>query len=731
MGHLLRAALAALAIAGFGLAEKAAAAPRAEDLVKVELVAEPSAIVPGRPFTVGVKLTTVPHWHTYWRNPGDSGLATEVKWTLPDGLSAGEIGWPVPERIPVSHLVNFGYEGETVLLTEITPPKDLAPGRPLTLKANVSYLVCEKECIPGEASVSALMPVAGPGEDGRPDAADKALFDAARGKLPAPSPWSARTEATGDRLRFSVEAPGLKPDGIRSAYLFPYDETTVEHAAPQTLAMTPAGFTLDLKRSNLAQGAAAPLGGVLVIEEALDSGVTRHALAIGEPPKAGVPGSATAAAAPASPRPAAEPVTLAAALQAALLAFLGGLILNLMPCVFPVLSIKVLSLVEHSGYGPALVRLNGLCYTAGVIASFLALAGLLLAIRAGGAEIGWGFQLQSPAVVTALAFLLFAMGLSLSGVVELGTSVAAAGQRLDTRSGLPGSFLTGVLATVVATPCTAPFMGAAIGFAMTAPAAVALAVFFALGLGLAIPFLLLTLWPGLAARLPRAGAWMETLKQFLAFPIYATVAWLLFILSQEVGPTGLFLALIGLVVVGFAAWALRLGSQRDGGGRRAWQAGAVAAMLALVGLGVAIDRDGQGTGTQAASAVGASYEPFTQARLDALRVAGRPVFVNMTAAWCITCLVNERTALGAEAVQEAFRSRKVAYLKGDWTNRNPEITRLLEQHGRSGVPLYVFYPSAGTPVVLPQILTQATVIDSLAAAAPSRRAEAQSSTSKE
>ncbi len=736
MRRLLSAAFLVLSLgAAVGAAQ---AAPRGEDLVKAELLAEPSAVKLGEPFTVGVKLTMAPHWHTYWRNPGDSGLATEIKWTLPDGAKAGPIQWPVPERIPVSHLVNYGYEGETVLLTEITPPANLSPGGPITLKADVSYLVCERECIPGEASLSILLPVAGASEDGKPEPADKALFDAARAKLPTPSPWTAKTEAGGDTLRFVVDVPGLKPDSIRSAYLFPFDETSVEHASPQVLVAKADGFTLEIKRSSLSQGEPAPLGGVLVVEEALETGVTRHAVEIGAPVKA--PASGAAAVAPST---AAGPgggtrqpadISLAGIAQAALLAFLGGIILNLMPCVFPVLSIKVLSLVKHSGYGPALVRLNGLAYTAGVVASFLLLAGILLAVRAGGAEVGWGFQLQSPAVVTALAFLLFAMGLSLSGVVELGTSLAGFGQRHDNRTGLPGSFLTGILATIVATPCTAPFMGTAIGFAMTAPAPVALAVFAALGLGLALPFLLLTFWPGLARHLPRPGRWMETLKQFLAFPIYATVAWLLFVLSQEVGPTGLFAALIGLVAVGFGAWALRLGSLREGWSRRAWQGGALAAILILVGLGVAIDRDRVGeavAATASTAAAGEAWQPFTQARLDQLRAEGRPVFVNMTAAWCITCLVNERTALSTEAVQDAFRSRQVVYLKGDWTNRNPEITRLLEAHGRSGVPLYVFYPPAGEPVVLPQILTQATVIESLGASAPSKRADVQNPTTKE
>jgi thiol:disulfide interchange protein DsbD len=324
------------------------------------------------------------------------------------------------------------------------------------------------------------------------------------------------------------------------------------------------------------------------------------------------------------------------------------------------------------------------------------------------------------------------MGLSLSGVVEYGRSLAGVGQRFASPSGLPGSFLTGVLATVVATPCTAPFMGTAIGFAIAAPAAVALTIFAALGLGLALPFLLLTFWPRLVRHLPRPGAWMVTLKQVLAFPLYATVAWLIFVLSQEVGPTGLFAALIGLVAVGFAAWALRVSAMNEGLGRRVWQGGAVAALLVLLVLGLAINRDRlQGGGVATAAAAGQPWEPFTQAKLDRLRAEGRPVFVNMTAAWCITCLVNERTALSSDTVQEAFRSGRVAYLKGDWTNRNPEITRLLERHGRSGVPLYVLYPAAGEAVVLPQILTQATVIEALAAASPSRRAEAPNSTTRQ
>ncbi|MBK3422656.1 protein-disulfide reductase DsbD family protein, partial [Methylobacterium ajmalii] len=428
---------------------------------------------------------------------------------------------------------------------------------------------------------------------------------------------------------------------------------------------------------------------------------------------------APAAAAPASPIPAA-PATGAGEAeglwQAALLAFLGGLLLNLMPCVFPVLSIKVLSLVRHSGESPGRVRLHGLAYAAGVLATFLGLSSVLIALRAGGAQIGWGFQLQSPLVVAGLAYGLLAMGLSLSGVWHLGGRAAALGDGLTRRAGLEGSFFTGVLATVVATPCTAPFMGAAVGYGLTQGAGVALAVFAALGLGLALPFALLAAWPALLRRLPRPGAWMETLKGLLAFPLYLTVAWLVWVLSQQVGPTGLMAGLTGLVLVGFGAWAIERGREAGDVGRRGAQVAArVAAILALLGLAglmAVLDRDRAGP-VAMASADG--VEPFSQARLDGLLAAHRPVFVNMTAAWCITCQVNDRATLRADAVQAAFKARDVAQLKGDWTNQNPEITRVLEANGRSGVPLYLLYDGRGGVAVLPQILTESIVRDALAA----------------
>ncbi|SFU62855.1 thiol:disulfide interchange protein DsbD [Methylobacterium sp. 174MFSha1.1] len=679
------------------------------DLVRAELVTQESAVAPGATLTAGLRLTMKPGWHVYWRNPGDSGLPPEIAWSLPAGFSAGAIAWPAPERIPVGDLMNFGYEGEVLLTVPVTAPETLGSG-PVPLRAKVSYLVCERECVPGEASLSTSLPVAPAGTSPRPDPRHAALFAQGRERLPVPAPWPVRMVQDGATPVLTVDAPELK---ARDVAFFPYSETALEHAAEQVATSDATGLHLRLQRSSqAAPDAPAPRAdGVLTFTEETGSGPVRRAYALGDATPA------PASAAPATPV-AAAPVTAAAPAeaeglwQAALLAFLGGLLLNLMPCVFPVLSIKVLSLVRHSGESPGRVRLHGLAYAVGVLATFLGLAGLLIALRAGGAQIGWGFQLQSPLVVAGLAYGLFAMGLSLSGVWHLGGRAAALGDGLTRRAGLAGSFFTGVLATVVATPCTAPFMGAAVGYGLTQGAAVALTVFAALGLGLALPFALLAAWPALLRRLPRPGAWMETLKGLLAFPLYLTVAWLTWVLSQQVGPAGLMAGLTGLVLVGFCAWLSARTATAAGLARRVGLAALMLGLLGLAGLLVALDRDRAGP---AAVASADGIEPFTQARLDALLAERRPVFVNMTAAWCITCQVNDRATLRAASVREAFKAHDVAQLKGDWTNQNPEITRVLEANGRSGVPLYLLYDGRGGVAVLPQILTEATVRDALAA----------------
>ena len=688
----------------------ARAAPPMSELVQAELIAESTAVAPGQPFWVGVRLRIKQHWHVYWRNPGDSGEAVAIDWTLPPGFAADPIVWPTPRRIPVAHLMNFGYERETTLLTRIVPPSTIAAGTPLNLEAHVTWLVCEKECIPGETRLSLALPVAGPGASPSLDPLTRATFDAARASLPQSSLWPARMDVGPEWLTLNVTARGLKADAIRSAFFFPYAETLVQHAAPQQLLVTADGLTLRLQRSALSTTPPTDAGGVLVIEEALGTTTARQAFALASVGivQATAPAHATA--------------SLAAILQAAVLALLGGIILNLMPCVFPVLSIKVLGLIELSGGSQPDVRRHGLAYTAGVLAAFAALGAALLGLRAAGTEVGWGFQLQSPVTVALLAYVLFAMGLSLSGVFYLGSSLQGIGARLTRHSGLAGSFSTGVLAAVVATPCTAPFMATAVGFALTQPAVVALTVILALGLGLALPFLLLTLAPHLIARLPRPGAWMETLKQLLAFPVYATVAWLVWVLTQQVGPAGLLAALIGFVLIGLAAWSFDFAQTAAPWARRLALGTVAASLVGTAVVVVGLDRAGPGATPQTTSA--SNSERFTPQRLAELLAADRPVFVNMTAAWCITCLVNEHAALSSAAVKAAFAARDIAYLKGDWTSRNPEITRVLERHGRSGVPLYLLYAGGGEPVVLPQVLTPAIVLGEFdrIPGAPQRRA---------
>lgn len=661
-----------LVLFGLVLAAAPARALSGNDLVQASLIAEPASVRGGEPFWVGVRLRMAEHWHTYWRNPGDSGLATEVNWTLPEGFTAGPIVWPVPQAIPVAHLVNYGYEGEVMLLTQITPPKT-APANP-EIKADVNWLVCQKECIPGEASLNVTW---------------GGNFDAVRAQLAQPAPWSASIAPTPDGYSLRVAAKGLKAETIKSVQFLPHGETMIEHAALQPLSIDNDSLTLQLRRSTYAAaGMPADIGGLLLITERTGAGDQRQAFEFN--------GISTVA-----PIQVADWSLIA---QAALLALLGGIILNLMPCVFPVLSIKILALVGHAGEGRARMRRHGIAYTLGVLVSFGALAALLIGLRSAGAQIGWGFQLQMPLVVALLAYLLFAMGLSLSGVFHIGGRFAGLGEGLAQRGGYQGSFFTGVLAAVVATPCTAPFMGAAVGFALTQPAMIGIAVFLALGFGLALPFLLLTFIPQLVERLPRPGLWMERVKQALAFPLYATVAWLIWVLSQQVGQTGLLAALLGLVLLAAAAWLFSLHGRIASGA-------AIATILATAVALAGVARDPAMAGAQPVAAE-KGVEAFSRQKLDALLAQGKPVFVNMTAAWCITCMVNERTALSTDSVQDAFRAKGITYLKGDWTNQDPEITKILEQNGRSGVPLYLLYAN-GQTVVLPQILTPAIVLDHL------------------
>jgi thiol:disulfide interchange protein len=662
--------------------------------VKAKLIAAHRTVAPGQTLWVDLHLDIEPGWHTYWRNPGDSGLPTEIAWKLPPGFAAGDIVWPVPERFVASGIGNYGYSGAVDLLVPITVPQQLDGTGEARLEADASWLVCSEICIPGEAKLALALPAATTAEPADPDTA--ALFAAARGHLPQPVQFALGFAATAHDIRVSVPAQAIAGLDRPSPSFFPADANIVDVAAEPKTERRGDGIDIVLQRAT-GPTAAAPgdkLAGVLVVRGA--DGTARAF-------------SVEANRAAAAPPP--EDDTALAWWQALLLALLGGIALNLMPCVFPVLSLKLVNLAGRGSDREH--RQQGVAYAAGVILSFTSLGGALLILRAGGAAIGWGFQLQSPLVVGLLAYLLFAMGLSLSGVAEFGAGLVGIGGRFAGRGGVLGAFGTGVLATVVATPCTAPFMGAALGFALVAPAPLALAIFVVLGIGLALPLALASLVPTLAHALPRPGAWMAIFKQLLAFPLYGTVAWLIWVLIQEVGPEGALPALFGLVFVGFAVWVYgvtrfaRPAARRLGAGLAA--AGIVAALIVAATASPA----GAGSAARAANREALGYEPFSTARLSVLAAEHRPAFVNLTAAWCITCLINERATLDNSVVRRAFADRHIVALKGDWTRQDPEITGFLQKFGRSGVPLYLLYDGSGTPTVLPQILTEATVLSAI------------------
>jgi thiol:disulfide interchange protein DsbD len=697
--------MAALILLVGGLASPTDARP-AEPKVRVELVSESRSVQPGGAIWVGLRQRIKPGWHTYWINPGDSGEPPTIDWTLPAGFEAGSIEWPHPERIPVGPVMSFGYSDEVVLLTRITAPAELAAGSRVTMQGQASWLVCEKICIPEEARVTLTLPVVA--EKPLPDPRGAGLIARARGAVPTPSPWAASFSTTPDSVALSIAARGLVPDRIASVWFYPAQWGVIEHAAPQEIRVADDGITMRLARGPLPEATAGPIEGVLVVTERLDGRPASHAFTVRATP----PGAAAAATTASGPA--------LSLFEAMALALVGGIVLNLMPCVLPVLSVKALALVEHGGTDASTLRRHGLAYTAGVVTCFGAVAGSLLALRAGGEQIGWGFQLQSPLFVTLLAYLLFVLALSLSGVVLIGGRLAGAGHALASRGGYAGSFFTGALATVAATPCTAPFMGVAVGFAVTQPWTTALLIFEALGLGLALPYLLLTLVPAWRRLLPRPGPWMERLKQLLAFPLYASVAWLVWVVSQQAGPRGVAVMLAGLVLIGFAAWLHEASRGVSARWRRAATAAVALTVLGAVGLGAVAGTASPSAPAKERAPGGLTSESFSPRRLAELRARGVPVFVNFTAAWCITCLVNERVALRSPEVAAAFARKGVVYLKADWTKKDGQIAAVLASFGRNGVPLYVLYPpnaagspASGEPSVLPQILSEGTIIEAI------------------
>ncbi len=678
------------------------------DNVKARLVSETAAIGPGQSVWVALELNIRDGWHTYWRNPGDSGQATTLAWTLPPGFTAGDIVWTTPHRFDLPPLVNYGYAGHAVHLVKITAPRELKSGSMALLQAKAAWLVCSDVCIPEDAQLQLKLPTAAGA--GAVDSKDAALFTAARSDLPNPQPAATGARMQDGRLVLTLgSAWGATLSQITSLAFFPYDEGSIEYGAPQTLTRSKDAVELAIKAGDRPPKTGSVRGVLLATEE---SGGSPAAVPIEIDAAFGVAAGAPAAETGRNARPAAAAPALPSLV---LLAVLGGLILNLMPCVFPVLSIKAIGLVEQAKKHPAAVRAKGLVFAAGVVSSMLTLAIVLLALRAGGEEIGWGFQLQSPLFVTLMVYLLLAVGLNLSGVFEVGGGLAGVGDGLTQGDGYRASFFTGVLTTLVATPCTAPFMAAAVGAALTQSPMVALVIFAGLGVGLSLPYLLLSFAPWTRRALPKPGAWMDTLKQVFAFPMYASAAWLLWVLAQQTSSLGLGAALTGVILIAFSGWAY----QKSKSSGRTARLTALAAALAAFALAVLLplrfnDAAAAPTAKSAAVQDAGGWQPYDAARAAEITAAGRPLLINFTASWCLTCLVNERNAFSDAAVQAVFRDKGVTLMKGDWTNRDPAITKALSAFGRAGVPLYLVYNAksgSSEPQVLPQLLTATIVHD--------------------
>jgi thiol:disulfide interchange protein DsbD len=670
----------------FAAALFAAIPTRAASHVTATLLTDAAAVRPGVPFTVAVRLTMEPSWHTYWKNPGDSGAPTSILWSLPPGWTAGPIQWPVPARIVADPLVSYGYERDVLLLTEITPGSAAAAG-PIT--ARVRWLECADVCIPGEATLTLALPGSPSTVPGGEAAAG--TVSNARFLLPLPATdWRAEAFEQRRGLALVVTPPAGAAGAPPALSFFAADKGVIDYAAPQSVTRVKGGFAVVLAKADISTGPVAVLNGVLVNPAGWRGPGTETGWTVAVPVAAGWPVDAS------------RPFGLMI-----LFAFLGGLLLNLMPCVLPVLSLKVLGLVRAGGNRGA--RTAAL-FTTGVLVSFWTFAGALIALRAGGRQLGWGFQLQSPLFVAALAALFFVLALNLFGVFEIGASLSRAGG--GRRHPVLGDLFDGALATAVATPCTAPFMGAALGFALAQPAAVALTVFTAMGVGMALPYALLALNPGWRRVLPKPGPWMDTFKAVMAFFLLATVLWLLWVFRLQKDADALLHLLIALYLLGMAAWAYgRWGTPARS---RAVRWSAVAAALALAAAAGFWTVRHTRASSAADKSPGIAWAPFDPAQVAAARHEQRPVFVDFTASWCLTCQVNDRVVFGDAQVTALFRSRNVAAFKADWTSQDPVITSELQKLGRSGVPAYAYYaPGAVAPRLLPEVLRARDVLRAL------------------
>lgn len=671
-----------------------------EDPLRITLISEEETVQPGRPFWVALRLQIDDHWHAYWKNPGDSGMPTAVEWELPAGVAAGTIQWPYPQRFDLDSLIGYGYEGETWLLVEMTPTT--AVTGEVAIKAHVRSLVCsDSACLPIESDLALQLPVAK--ETPVPRKEWAAAFEQAHAKLPHKR-LSVKAERSGSLIQLILDTPL----DISGALFFPDSPQGFDARAEPVLSRGPEGRTvIALKGEEGAQPD--QLKGVLLLTHAGG----KEAIAV-DAPYSGDKVIALADEHPAAPHLKKNETEGFGIVL--ILAFIGGMILNLMPCVLPVVSFKILSFVKMAGQCRAKTLQHGVAFSAGVIVSFWVLAGLLLLLQTYGHSVGWGFQLQEPIFIALLAALLLVFGLSLFGVFEIGTGLMGMASDAQQRtSGLLGSFLSGVLATTVATPCTGPFLGTAVGFAVSLPAVFALAIFTAIGTGMAAPYLALTAYPSLLRFLPKPGAWMITFKELMGFLMLGTVLWLTWVFGAQTSSLGLFMLLGSFFFISLACWIY--GKWVGALSKTKWvrRIGMLCTLACLAVAGYAIMEASHTQDVTHEAVASAGWEPFSAERVAELQKQGVPVFVDFTAKWCLICQANH-LVLSVNEVEAAFNQKGVVRMKADWTKADPAITEALKQYGRNSVPLYLLYGTdSSQPQILPQVLTPEIVLRELQA----------------
>lgn len=685
-----------------------------ERYTTVTITPKTNDVQAGQTIQIATTIKMAQDWHVYWVNPGDSGLPVNITWDLPTDFKIGDIIWPVPDKITFDILANYGYYDEVILLQDLTLPKNLPEGK-IDLRAQVNMLICKDICIPESSEITLSLN----NPDILPQNNDH-IFTKAQSTGPKKLDGIFTYHEDGQNLilNLSTSDQNLLDAATKGDLeFFPYDYGTLAYAQEPEVTLSNNLITISHKRGDLSMAKFTSIGGVVVIQNGHKS-LGGYEIMASLNNSQNKPASASQDA-PVTPAQNSEAIINTpdntsdmTILGALIFAFLGGLILNLMPCVFPVLSMKALSLVKMKEKEAALARKFGLAYTAGVIMSFLAIGGALLIFKVLGLSIGWGFQLQNPIVVALLAYILFAIGLNLIGLFNIGSRFGNIGNRLTQGQGISHSFYTGVLATIVASPCSAPFMGAAMGFAILQPPIIALTIFAALGLGLAFPYLLLSFVPAAQKILPRPGAWMDTFKQFLAFPMFASAIWLIWVLDQQAGSLGILLVLLGMLSITFCVWLVR--HQPSGlMGIINHTLFMICMLVPFLSLTYLKTQDTSEMPTALTQQFG---ETFSSQALDEALNTSDPVFVEMTAAWCLTCKFNHAIALNVDSTKKHFMEKNIRYLIGDWTNYDKEITDFLDTYGRNGVPLYVFYgapdPKTGKrpdAVILPQVLTATTV----------------------